>query len=202
MPPHVHASHYGKSQPQQQQQYNAAAQQYAQATTSSVYSNGDSVNSHNSQSVIPGSYPVHTSGMTFGVELSEQAVVPGTEIPKVVQKCTEAIEAFGLDQVGIYRLSGTTSKVQQLKAALDTGELLSPMRVSGVNAFINSDLDNTDVMSDEWSGDINVVASVLKQWFRELPEPLLTHGLYQGFIEAARESSFPAPRVKSLTCSS
>jgi hypothetical protein len=45
------------------------------------------------------------------------------------------------------------------------------------------------VMSDEWSGDINVVASVLKQWFRELPEPLLTHGLYQGFIEAARESS-------------
>lgn len=42
-------------------------------------------------------------------------------------------------------------------------------------------------MSDEWSGDINVVASVLKQWFRELPEPLLTHGLYQGFIEAARK---------------
>jgi hypothetical protein len=60
--------------------------------------------------------------MTFGVELSEQAVVPGTEIPKVVQKCTEAIEAFGLDQVGIYRLSGTTSKVQALKAALDHGE--------------------------------------------------------------------------------
>lgn len=52
-----------------------------------------------------------------------------------------------------------------------------------------TDLDNTDVMSDEWSGDINVVASVLKQWFRELPEPLLTHGLYQGFIEAARELS-------------
>jgi hypothetical protein len=43
-------------------------------------------------------------------------------------------------------------------------------------------------MSDEWSGDINVVASVLKQWFRELPEPLLTHALYQGFIDAARES--------------
>ncbi|KAI5454866.1 hypothetical protein NCC49_002145 [Naganishia albida] len=168
MPPHVHASHYGKSQPQPQQHYNPASQQYAQATTSSVYSNGDSVNSHNSQSANAGQHPLRTTGMTFGVDLSEQAVVPGTEIPKVVQKCTEAIEAFGLDQVGIYRLSGTTSKVQQLKAALDT------------------DLDNTDVMSDEWSGDINVVASVLKQWFRELPEPLLTHGLYQGFIEAAR----------------
>lgn len=73
----------------------------------------------------PGSHPPHSTGLTFGVELSEQAVVPGTEIPKVVQKCTEAIEAFGLDQVGIYRLSGTTSKVQQLKAALDTGKCLT-----------------------------------------------------------------------------
>jgi hypothetical protein len=52
---------------------------------------------------------------------------------------------------------------------------------------VSLDLDAVDVMSDEWSGDINVVASVLKQWFRELPEPLLTHALYQGFIDAARE---------------
>jgi hypothetical protein len=125
MPPHVHASHYGKSQPQQQQHHNPASQQYPQATTSSVYSNGDSVNSHNSQSIHPGSHPPRSTGLTFGVELSEQEVVPGTEIPKVVQKCTEAIEAFGLDQVGIYRLSGTTSKVQQLKAALDTGKYLT-----------------------------------------------------------------------------
>ena len=53
--------------------------------------------------------------------------------------------------------------------------------------YLCIDLDAVDVMSDEWSGDINVVASVLKQWFRELPEPLLTHALYQGFIDAARE---------------
>lgn len=65
------------------------------------------------------------------------------------------------------------------------------MRISSTLIFLldRTDLDNTDVMSEEWSGDINVVASVLKQWFRELPEPLLTHGLYQGFIEAARELS-------------
>ena len=35
--------------------------------------------------------------------------------------------------------------------------------------------------------DINVVASVVKQWFRELPEPLLTHFLYPSFVEAARK---------------
>lgn len=42
-------------------------------------------------------------------------------------------------------------------------------------------------MSDEWSADINVVSGALKLWFRELPEPLLTYGLYHQFIEAARE---------------
>lgn len=87
-----------------------------------MYSNGESTVSHQSQGVNAGSHPSHASGMTFGVELSEQAVVTGTEVPKVVAKCTEAIEAFGLDQVGIYRLSGTTSKVQKLKAALDAGK--------------------------------------------------------------------------------
>jgi hypothetical protein len=74
--------------------------------------------------------------------------------------------------MGIYRLSGTSSRVQALKRALDT------------------DLENTDVMSDEWSADINVVSGALKLWFRELPEPLLTYGLYHQFIEAAREYSF------------
>lgn len=43
-------------------------------------------------------------------------------------------------------------------------------------------------MSNEWTSDINVVSGGLKLWFRELPEPLLTYGLYNEFIEAARKS--------------
>ncbi|GFZ47231.1 hypothetical protein JCM24511_04974 [Saitozyma sp. JCM 24511] len=108
------------------------------------------------------------SGATFGVDLGEQLARDGVEVPKVVQKCTECIDAYGLESMGIYRLSGTTSRVQALKAALD------------------KDIENTDVMSDEWSADINVVSGALKLWFRELPEPLLTYGLYHQFIEAAR----------------
>lgn len=42
-------------------------------------------------------------------------------------------------------------------------------------------------MDAQWSSDINVVSSALKLWFRELPEPLLTFGLYHGFVDAARE---------------
>lgn len=47
------------------------------------------------------------------------------------------------------------------------------------------DIDSVDLDAEEWSGDINNVASVLKLWLRELPDPLLTHSLHQGFIEAA-----------------
>jgi hypothetical protein len=83
----------------------------------------------------------------------------------------QALLTTGLDSTGIYRLSGMTSRVQSLKAALDR------------------DIDAVDVMSDEWSADINVVSGALKLWFRELPEPLLTYGLYHGFIDAASEST-------------
>lgn len=45
----------------------------------------------------------------------------GVEVPRVLEKCAEAIELYGLESKGIYRLSGTTSRVQRLKAALDHG---------------------------------------------------------------------------------
>lgn len=45
------------------------------------------------QHLIPG-IPAAT-GHTFGVDLSEQLLRDGTEVPLVVEKCAEAIEAFG-----------------------------------------------------------------------------------------------------------
>lgn len=109
-----------------------------------------------------------STGATFGVDLGEQLQRDRTEIPKVVVKCAQAIEAYGIESMGIYRLSGTTSRVQALKAALD------------------KDVDTVDLMGEDWSADINVISGALKLWFRELPEPLLTYGLYHPFIEAAR----------------
>ena len=49
------------------------------------------------------------------------------------------------------------------------------------------DLEAVDLDAPEWSGDINNVASVMKMWLRELPEPLMTQSLYQGFVEGASE---------------
>ena len=44
------------------------------------------------------------------------------EVPRIVEKCCAAIRDSGaLDSVGIYRISGITSKVQRLKTAFDKG---------------------------------------------------------------------------------
>lgn len=45
------------------------------------------------QYVVPGT-PAST-GHTFGVDLAEQLIRDGTEIPLVLLKCAEAIETFG-----------------------------------------------------------------------------------------------------------
>lgn len=104
----------------------------------------------------------------FGVSLGDQMQRDGVEIPRVLEKCAETIEMYGLDVTGIYRLSGTTSRIQRLKAKLE------------------ANVEAVDLQSDENLTDINDITGVLKLFFRELPEPLLTYDLYQGFIDAAK----------------
>jgi len=105
---------------------------------------------------------------TFGVDLADQMTRDGVEVPPIMVKCCEAIEKHGIATVGVYRIGGTMSKVTRLKEKLD------------------KDLEATNLDADEWSGDISNVTSVLKLWLRELPEPLLTMQLHQGFLDAAK----------------
>lgn len=70
-----------------------------------------------------------------------------------------------------------TSKVRRMKLSLDAG------------------LFNVPLPSDY--KDMHVVASVLKSYLRELPEPLLTYRLYENFILASRQPSEQA-RLNSL----
>ncbi|KAG5641792.1 hypothetical protein DXG03_004178 [Asterophora parasitica] len=129
---------------------------------------------HDGEKMTPSASPngvngTHDKGRpTFGVDLSEQMTRDNVEIPLIVVKCCQAIEKYGMQTQGIYRISGTTSKVARLRQLLD------------------QDLDAVDLDVVEWSGDINNVTSVLKQWLRDLPDPLLTFNLHQGFIEAAK----------------
>lgn len=58
---------------------------------------------------------------TFGVDLGEQMSRDDVDVPLIVVKCCEAIEKYGIEAMGIYRISGTHVKVNKLKEKLDKG---------------------------------------------------------------------------------
>lgn len=79
------------------------------------------VASHSQNSVVDSSNTDKT-GLTFGVDLAEQMLRDNVDVPRIMQKCCEAIEKWGLESKGIYRVSGTHSKIQKLKERLDRGQ--------------------------------------------------------------------------------
>lgn len=107
-------------------------------------------------------------------------------MPIILTKTIGWLDQRGLDVEGIFRLNGSMSAIDQLRDAFDLGshfansfitshitaELMCPCRTG-----LEVDLTNVN--------DPHVVASLLKQWLRELPEPLLTFGLYDSFILVA-----------------
>jgi hypothetical protein len=58
----------------------------------------------------------------FGVDLNTLMTRDQQEVPWILRKCAEAVETYGLNVVGIYRLSGTNSQIQKLKGAFDRGK--------------------------------------------------------------------------------
>ncbi|KAK4250884.1 hypothetical protein C7999DRAFT_11286 [Corynascus novoguineensis] len=107
----------------------------------------------------------------FGVNLSKLYERDGLAVPMVVYQCIQAVDLFGLNVEGIYRLSGSLPHVNKLKNLFDT----------------DSSSGNLDFRNPEnFFHDVNSVAGLLKQFFRDLPDPLLTRESYLAFIEAAK----------------
>ena len=126
---------------------------------------------------------------SFGISLDDLLKRDGSAIPLVVYQCIQAVDLFGLEVEGIYRLSGSTTHVGKLKAMFDNGELQEI--VTSSNMLMEPDPDQLDFRNPEaFYHDVNSVAGLLKQFFRDLPDPLLTREHYQGFIDAARTAMF------------
>ncbi|XP_008947166.1 PREDICTED: unconventional myosin-IXa, partial [Merops nubicus] len=106
-------------------------------------------------------YDPELSPRQFGVELS-RLTSEDRAVPVLVEKLINYIEMHGLYTEGIYRKSGSTNKIKELRQGLDT------------------DIDNVNL--DDYN--IHVIASVFKQWLRDLPNPLMTFELYEEFLRA------------------
>jgi hypothetical protein len=57
----------------------------------------------------------------FGVTLEDLFRRDGSPVPMVVYQCIQAVDLFGLEVEGIYRIPGTSSHIQQMKALFDSG---------------------------------------------------------------------------------
>ncbi|XP_071362155.1 rho GTPase-activating protein 24-like isoform X2 [Trachinotus anak] len=80
-------------------------------------------------------------------------------VPLVVEQCVTFIRERGMHEVGLFRQPGQASLVKELQQAFDAGERPS--------------FDSTDV---------HTVASLLKLYLRQLPEPLVPYNHYQDFL--------------------
>lgn len=88
-------------------------------------------------------------------------------------ECLRELEDRGLNDQGLYRVGGVVSKVKKL---LNQG--LDPQPGDGP-----LDLSNPKVWESK------TIASAVKQYFRDLSKPLMTHTLYNKFIEAMKHES-------------
>lgn len=114
----------------------------------------------------------------FGCDLGEHLLNSGQDVPTVLTCCAEFIEKHGLVD-GIYRLSGVTSNIQKLRNAFDEDRVPA----------LHSD--------ESILQDIHSVASLLKMYFRELPNPLCTYQLYSTFVNAVQAGS-DAERLRRM----
>ncbi|XP_028850569.1 LOW QUALITY PROTEIN: breakpoint cluster region protein-like [Denticeps clupeoides] len=105
--------------------------------------------------------PSRKQSGVFGVKIGVVTKREHSKVPLIVRQCVEEIERRGMEEVGIYRVSGVATDIQTLKAAFDA--------------------NNKDVSVIMSEMDVNAIAGTLKLYFRELPEPLFTDELYPNF---------------------
>ncbi|XP_054674534.1 rho GTPase-activating protein 21 isoform X5 [Grus americana] len=116
---------------------------------------------------------------TFGVRLDDCPPAHTNKyIPLIVDICCKLVEERGLEYTGIYRVPGNNAAISSMQEELNKG------------------MTDIDVHDDKWR-DLNVISSLLKSFFRKLPEPLFTNDKYADFIDANRKED-PVERLKTL----
>ncbi|XP_054463617.1 rho GTPase-activating protein 17b isoform X2 [Anoplopoma fimbria] len=102
----------------------------------------------------------------FGTALDEHLKRSSREIALPLEACVMMLLETGMKEEGLFRIAAGASKLKKLKAALDcsTSQL------------------------EEFYSDPHAVAGALKSYLRELPEPLMTFGLYDEWTQASNVS--------------
>ncbi|XP_023597877.1 rho GTPase-activating protein 22 [Trichechus manatus latirostris] len=86
------------------------------------------------------------------------------QAPLLVEQCVDFLREHGLTEEGLFRMPGQANLVRDLQDSFDCGE--KPL------------FDSTT--------DVHTVASLLKLYLRELPEPVVPFARYEDFLSCAQ----------------
>ena len=104
--------------------------------------------------------------VVYGTSLEEHLRVTKREIAVVLEECASVMTEIGLEEEGLLRIPGSNSKIKRIIAALNyPGE----------------------VDWDYFATDIHSIGGALKQYFRDLPECLLTDRFYDAWLDVAQK---------------
>ncbi|XP_028986053.1 beta-chimaerin isoform X4 [Betta splendens] len=103
----------------------------------------------------------------FSCDLTTLVKAHNTTRPMVVDMCIREIELRGMKSEGLYRVSGFSEHIEDVRLAFDR------------------DGDKADISANAYA-DINIIAGALKLYLRDLPIPVITFDLYSKFIQAAK----------------
>ncbi|XP_045142555.1 rho GTPase-activating protein 7 isoform X2 [Echinops telfairi] len=105
--------------------------------------------------------PDYKDRNVFGVPLTVNVQRTGQPLPQSIQQAMRYLRNHCLDQVGLFRKSGVKSRIQALRQMNESA---------------------ADCVSYEGQSAYDV-ADMLKQYFRDLPEPLMTNKLSETFLQ-------------------
>lgn len=124
-------------------------------------------------------------GITGGSSTEEQYPIDDFTF-LFIRKCIQVIEANGLEDQGLYRVGGVTSRVNKLLEAAhkarkkrERHRSRSRSRSPSGSGSPTFEFEN----SEYW--EVRTVSSALKTYLRGLNEPVMTFRLHQAFIAAA-----------------
>uniref|UniRef100_A0A8C8A0S9 N-chimaerin n=1 Tax=Oryzias sinensis TaxID=183150 RepID=A0A8C8A0S9_9TELE len=103
----------------------------------------------------------------FSCDLTTLVKAHNTMRPMVVDMCIREIELRGMKSEGLYRVSGFSEHIEDVRLSFDR------------------DGEKVDISASAYA-DINIIAGALKLYFRDLPIPVITFDLYSTFIQAAK----------------
>ncbi|XP_077301215.1 rhoGTPase activating protein isoform X3 [Arctopsyche grandis] len=122
--------------------------------------------------------PDYKDKMVFGVPLLVSLQRTGHALPKPIRTALSWLRNNALDQIGIFRKAGVRSRTLRLRQLAESAGITG----AGNTHNTSAPLPSPATLSPYDEQQAHDVADMVKQYFRELPDALLTNKLSETFI--------------------